>query len=279
MASEKIGSTVLFLVGGVVVNIGLISTEFYLPLLYDVFGLPQIVPGGSYMAEHPPSGGRSTPIMPEFSTFVTFISIWVMSYLVLVFSQSLGSETKSEGGSFAPQAIIPIVVVALLYLFAVWVGLQHREIIFPLSVPAFAIALIALLTSSILTFVALSFMWAAILSLPRSIIYLTTRHPAREVWKRGLKEGKFEPGAVEQALGGSSGSATQARALRLDIDGLTKEARETVAAMRVEKERLKKGIEDDIERAKREAELSRLMGEFEELKIQIDILSKHKQGR
>lgn len=278
MESGKLGSTVLFLVGGVVVNIGLITTDFYLPLLYDVFGLPQIVPGGSYMAQNSPSGGRPTRIMPEFSTFVTFISIWVVSFLVLVLSQSLGSETKSEGGSFALQAILTIVVLALLYLVAVWVGLQHREIIFPLNVPAFAIALIALMTSSILTFVALSFMWAAILSLPRSIIYLTTRHPARAVWKRGLKEGKFDPGAVEQALGGSSGSATQARALRLDIDELTKEARETVAAMRVEKERLKKGIEDDIERAKREAELSRLMGEFEELKIQIDVLSKHKKG-
>lgn len=118
---------------------------------------------------------------------------------------------------------------------------------------------------------------SGLLCVPRVLVFLFTVHPVRRVWDEGKDSGQFNAPELTKLLGKGSQSKTHARALKEDVQALTEEVRSNVEAVRAEKQKLSEGIEDDIERHKAEAELSRLMAEYEKMKIQIDVLSDYRK--
>ena len=122
---------------------------------------------------------------------------------------------------------------------------------------------------------------AALLCMPRALIYSNTVSKLRGPVEQARGSGMISPHLVVGGAGEKSTSAAHAMAVRKDLNAQLEEARRVEARLKAEEERLSKAMHHDTKRLKEEAELLKVLEEIDRYKLRIKTLeaAQRKQAR
>jgi hypothetical protein len=122
---------------------------------------------------------------------------------------------------------------------------------------------------------------AALLCMPRALIYSNTVSKLRAPVEQARGSGMISPHRVVSGVGEKSTSAAHAVAVRKDLNAQLEEARRVEARLKAEEERLSKAMHHDTKRLKEEAELLKVLEEIDRYKLRIKTLeaAQRKQAR